>query len=163
MQMTQIVTGCTKSDLLFNTLFPSSTAFYIPEEHISIDKELLLWKGKLLFKPHIPLKRTIFGIKMFCLCETTGYLWNSYVYLGKEPDAVATDMEMVRRLGKSGAVIPRLKEGLLRKGYKLYVDNWYTSQKLFSCLYSFFFTLSRFRTDHYKRSFIPAMSKYINS
>ena len=23
---------------------------YIPEEHISIDEELLLWKGKLLFK-----------------------------------------------------------------------------------------------------------------
>ena len=51
---------------------------------------------------------------MFSLRETTGYLWNSYVYLGKEPDAVATSMEMVRRLGKSGAVIPRLMEGLLK-------------------------------------------------
>ena len=72
---------------------------------------------------------------MFSLCETAGYLWNSYVYLGKEPDAVATDMEMVRRLGKSGAVIPRLLEGLLGKGYKLYVDSWYPSQELFSFLY----------------------------
>jgi len=113
-------------------------SIYIPEEHISIDEELLLWKGKLLFKQYIPLKRARFGIKMFSLCETTGYLWNSYVYLGKEPDAVATDMEMVRRLGKSGPVIPRLVEGLLGKGYKLYVDNWYTSQELFSFLYSFF-------------------------
>jgi len=137
-------------------------SIYIPEEHISIDEELLLWKGKLLFKQYIPLKRARFGIKMFSLCETTGYLWNSYVYLGKEPDAVATDMEMVRRLGKSGPVIPRLVEGLLGKGYKLYVDNWYTSQELFPSFIPFF-TLPRFRTDRYKRSFIPAMSKYINS
>ena len=91
---------------------------YIPEEHISIDEELLLWKGKLLFKQYMALERAILGIgKMFSLCETTDYLWNSYVYLGKVPEAAATDMEMVRRLGKSGAVISRLMEGLLGKGY----------------------------------------------
>ena len=90
---------------------------YIPEEHISIDEELILWKGKLLFKQYIVLERAILGIKMFSLCETTGYLWNSYVYLGKVPEAAATDMKMFRRLGKSGAVISRLMEGLLGKGY----------------------------------------------
>ena len=90
---------------------------YIPEEHISIDGELLLWKGKLLFKQYIALERAILGIKMFSLCETTGYLWNSYVYLGKVAEAAATDMEMVMKLGKSGAVISRLMEGLLGKGY----------------------------------------------
>lgn len=37
---------------------------YIPEEHISIDEELLLWKGRLVFKQDIPLKRARFGIKM---------------------------------------------------------------------------------------------------
>lgn len=108
---------------------------YIPEQHISIDEELLLWKGRLVFKQYIPLKRARFGIKMFSLCETTGYLWNSYVYLGKEPDAATADPQMVRRLGKSGAVIPRLMQDLLGKGYKLFVDNWYTSEELFSYLY----------------------------
>ena len=160
--MTQIVTGCTKSDLLFNTLFPSSTAFYIPEEHISIDKELLLWKGKLLFKPHIPLKRTIFGIKMFCLCETTGYLWNSYVYLGKEPDAVATDMEMVRKLGKSAMLSQDSCKAFSVKATNSMLTIG-TLVRNFFPVFIPFFTLPRFRTDHYKRSFIPAMSKYINS
>lgn len=32
---------------------------YIPEEHISIDEELLLWKGRLVFKQYIPLKSKI--------------------------------------------------------------------------------------------------------
>lgn len=108
---------------------------YIPEQHISIDEELLLWKGRLVFKQYIPLKRARFGIKMFSLCETTGYLWKSYVYLGKEPVAATTDPQMVRRLGKSGAVIPRLMQDLLGKGYKLFVDNWYTSEELFSYLF----------------------------
>lgn len=102
---------------------------YIPEE------QLLLWKGRLVFKQYIPLKRARFGIKMFSLCETTGYLWNSYVYLGKEPDAAAGDQQLIHRLGKSGAVIPRQMEGPLGKGYKLFVDNWYTSEELFSYLY----------------------------
>ena len=108
---------------------------YIPGEHISIDEELLLWKGKLVFKQYIPLKRARFGIKMFSLCETSGYLWNSYVYLGKEPRAIGDDQELIRRLGKSGAVIPRLMDGLIGKGYKLFVDNWYTSEALFTYLH----------------------------
>ena len=70
-------------------------SIYIPEEHISIDEELLLWKGKLVFKQYIPLKRARFRIKMFSLCETTDYLWNSFVYLCKKSDAAVTDMEMV--------------------------------------------------------------------
>ena len=43
-----------------------------------------------------------FGIKMFSLCE------NSFVYLGKEPNRNDDDPQLVPRLGKSGAVIPRL-------------------------------------------------------
>ena len=38
---------------------------YVPEDHISIDEELLLWKGQLSFKQYIPMKRARFGIKLF--------------------------------------------------------------------------------------------------
>ena len=81
------------------------------------------------------MKRARFGIKMFSLCENSGYLWNSFVYLGKEPNRNDDDPQLVRRRGKSGAVIPRLMETLLNKGYRLYVDNWYTSQELFTYLH----------------------------
>ena len=107
---------------------------YIPEKQISIDEEVLLWKGKLAFKQYIPLKRAIFGMKLFSLCESSGYVWNSFVYLGKEPDRLGGNPALERRLGKSGAVVPRLLEGLMGLGYNLYVDNWYTSQELFSYL-----------------------------
>ena len=108
---------------------------YVPEDHISLDEELLLWKENLAFKQYIAMKRVRFGIKLFSLCETSGYLWNSFVYLGKEPNRNGDDPDLVRRLGKSGAVIPRLMGSLLNKWYRLYVDNWYTSQVLFNYLH----------------------------
>ena len=65
---------------------------YIPEKEISVDEELLLWKGRLVFKQYIPLKRATFGIKMFSLCENSGYLWNSYVYLLPFTKALSSTM-----------------------------------------------------------------------
>ena len=83
-----------------------------------------------MFKQFIPLKLARFGIKMFSLCENSGYLWNSYVYLGKEPDRHAADRQLLNRLGLSGVVIPRLMENLLDKGYHVYV----CSEALFTYL-----------------------------
>ena len=105
---------------------------YALEQHVAIDKELLLWKGRVGFKQYIPSKRARFGIKMFSLCELSGYLWNSFVYIGKDPSADNNELE--KELGKSGAVVPKLMQDLYGKGYHLYFNNWYTSEKLFDHL-----------------------------
>ena len=68
---------------------------------------------------------------MFSLCEVSGYLWNSFVYLGKEANIPADEAEYGKQLGKCGAVVPKLMYDFYGEGYKLYVDNWYTSEKLF--------------------------------
>ena len=41
---------------------------------------------------------------------------------------------MERLLGKSSAVVPKFMSDLFRKSYKLLVDNWYKSEKLFKYL-----------------------------
>ena len=126
-----------KRDKLFkirpvvNYLVEKFKAVYTPEKTVSIDEELLLWKGRLGFKQYIPNKRSRFGIKMFSLCETSGYLWNSFVYLGKEANVSPEEAALQKELGKSGAVVPKLMSDLYGKGHHLYVDNWYTSEKLF--------------------------------
>ena len=104
---------------------------YTPERNVAIDEELLLWKGRLGFKQYIPNKRSRFGIKMFSLCEVSGYLWNSFVYLGKEANTSPEEAALQKELGKSGAVVPKLMSELYGKGHHLYVDNWYTSERLF--------------------------------
>ena len=105
---------------------------YMPEQHVAIDEELLLWKGRVGFKQCIPSKRARFGIKMFSLCEVSGYLQNSFVYIEKDPSADNDKLE--KELGKSGTVVPKLMQDLFGKGYHLYTDNWYTSEKLFNHL-----------------------------
>ena len=104
---------------------------YIPEKEISVEEELL---ERLVFKQHIPLMQARFGKKMWSLCDNSGCLWNSNVYLGKAPDRHAADRQLVNRSGSSGAVVPRLMENLLDKGYHVDVDNRYTSEALFTYL-----------------------------
>ena len=64
------------------------------------------------------------------LCGESGYLWNTYVYVGR--DTRDEDSNLIKQLGKSGAVILKLMSDLFGKGYYLYVGNWYTSENLAS-------------------------------
>ena len=93
-----------------------------------------MWKGCLGFKQYIRNKSSRLGIKIFSLYEVSGYLWNSFVYLGKETNISQEKQAIVRELVKSGAVVPKLMSELYGKGHHLYLDNWYTSEKLFAHL-----------------------------
>ena len=75
---------------------------------MSTDEELLLWMGRLGFKQYIPNKRSRFCIKMYSLCEVSGYFWNSFVYVSKEAVETNEHKEIAKNLGKSGAVVSRM-------------------------------------------------------
>ena len=65
--------------------FLTTLEAYTPESAICTDDCLILWKGRLVFRQHIPNKRSRFGIKLYALCEsTTGYMHRFRVYTGKE-------------------------------------------------------------------------------
>jgi hypothetical protein len=50
---------------------------YLPNQDISIDESLTLWKGRLSFKQYLTLKASKFGIKTYKLCDApTGYVWS---------------------------------------------------------------------------------------
>ena len=72
---------------------------------------------------------------MFSFCEDSGYLWNSFVYLGKTAAGDDEQRALENRIGKTGLIVANLANDLLVLGYKLYVDNWYTSEALFQYLY----------------------------
>ena len=106
-------------------------------QHISIDEELLLWKGTLSFKQYIPSKHSRFGVKLLSLCENSGYLWNSFVYLGKNPGNDNENLELKNRIGKTGVILVSLAKDFFGLGFQLYVDNWYTSEALCNYLYEY--------------------------
>ena len=82
-------------------LMDKFNSVYTPDKHIAIDEELLLWKGRLGFKQYIPNKRARFGIKMFSVCEVSGYLWNSFVYVGKNANETLEEQAFVKELGRA--------------------------------------------------------------
>ena len=61
-------------------------------------------------------------------------MWNSFVYLGKPKNISHEESQLIKELGISGSVVPKLMSELYNKGYHLYMDNWYTSEKLFKHL-----------------------------
>ena len=60
--------------LLVEYLVGKFKAAYTHDKNLSIDEELLLWKCSLGFKQYISNKRSRFDIKMFNMCEVSGYL-----------------------------------------------------------------------------------------
>ena len=63
--------------------------FYNPSENLAIDEVTVSFKGRVIFKQYIPKKRKCFGIKIFKLCDLTGYTYNMKVYLGKDKQRTA--------------------------------------------------------------------------
>ena len=58
------------------------------------------------------------------------------MYLRKNYNPTEDEINYERELSKSGAVVPKLMSSLYNQGYHLYLDNWYTSDKLFMHLES---------------------------
>ncbi|XP_023230290.1 piggyBac transposable element-derived protein 4-like [Centruroides sculpturatus] len=110
------------------------STLYTPEEDITVDESLLLFKGRLSWKQYIRSKRARFGIKFYNLCESSsGYLWNFTIYTGKG----TVLNEKYKNMPLTTQIVLTLVEPLLGKGYCLTTDNFYTSPQLADYLLSF--------------------------
>jgi hypothetical protein len=102
---------------------------YLPNQDISIDESLTLWKGRLAFKQYLPLKAAKFGVKTYELCEsTTGYLWSFLVYIGK--DTQLDSPLITADTNKTSAIVLKLVEPLLKQGRTVWMDKFYNSPSL---------------------------------
>ena len=107
-----------------NALLPRFTTVYSPSQNLSVDETLIKFKGCVQFRQFLPLKRSQLGLKGFVVADSaTGYVLDTMIYTGKEGPAVSRDLAM--------GVVLKLVEPYVDKGYRLFVDNWYTSVPLF--------------------------------
>lgn len=103
-------------------------ANYVPSRDIFIDKRLTLWNRIINIKQCIGSNAAMYGIKTFELCESaTGYLWSFILYTGKES---SLELQPDPLVCKSTAIVRKLIDPLLNKGYRLFMDNWYSSPHL---------------------------------
>ncbi len=119
-------------------LFEHFQLAYVPEKQLAVDESLLLWKGRLLFRQYIPLKRARFGIKLFCACAKSGYTYRFRIYTGKEDPATNYNQVLpghMHEFGKTEKVVLHLLLPLLDQGYHVFMDNWFTSSHLYMYLH----------------------------
>jgi len=113
---------------VFDKLNDSYAKFYNPSEHLAVDEVIVSFKGRVIFRQYIPRKRKRFGIKIYKLCNESGNTYDIRVYLGRDSHSATDDMTATH------AVVRLLTSRVEGVGHKLFMDNFFSSPRLFDDL-----------------------------
>lgn len=114
---------------LIDSLLPKFQA--LPQDQmLSVDEQIVPFKGRSSLKQYIPRKPYKWGYKIFVLCDTKGLVHSFDIFAGKtnpaprEPD-----------IGGSGNIVLKLAQ-VVHGGvnHLLYFDNWFSSVNLLVAL-----------------------------
>lgn len=104
---------------------------YQPTKNVVVDESLMLYKGRLHFRQYIKSKRSRFGVKIFSLCTSDGYMYSFDIYIGQGQHQFVLPPDNGNAvLSLSERIVVYLGRNLLDLGYSFYTDNWYTSTRL---------------------------------
>ena len=95
---------------------------------MAVAEVIVKFNGKLVFKQYIQKKSNYFGIKLFKLCDSTGYTYDMNVYLGKDRQRAA------QHLTATHNTVANLTRGVEGFGHKLYMDKFFSSPDLYDDL-----------------------------
>ena len=99
-----------KISLLMDHLNNTMAAIYCPDQDLSLDESMVLWRGRLIFRQYIKNERHKYGVKMYELCESSGIILRSSIFSGiAYPDR--------RNLGQTGAIVMKLLDHSRQRVY----------------------------------------------
>lgn len=94
-----------------------------PYAYVTVDEQLLAFRGRCKFRMYMPSKPAKYGIKFWILADNkTGYVWKIQPYLGRSDLNAAPEKQQGKR------VVLDLVAGL--KGHNVTIDNFFTSYEL---------------------------------
>ena len=97
---------------------------YIPGETLTLDEQLVGYRGCIPGRTYIPSKPSKYGLKVFWLAEAhTGFALNAIIYTGRERNAAPH-----RNLGQD--VVTELVRPYYTTGREVVTDNFFTSHSL---------------------------------
>lgn len=95
---------------------------YNAGDNVTVDEQLVGFRGRCPFKQYIPSKPTKYGIKVWTVCDSSSsYVLKAQVYTGKAPGAEREKNQGMR-------VVLDLTHGL--RGQNVTCDNFFTSYQL---------------------------------
>ncbi|XP_060780363.1 piggyBac transposable element-derived protein 4-like [Neoarius graeffei] len=95
---------------------------YNPGPNVTVDEQLMPFRGRCPFRQYIPSKPAKYGIKIWAACDSaSSYAWNLQVYTGKCRGGAPEKNQGMR-------VVLDMAQGL--SGHNITCDNFFTSHKL---------------------------------
>lgn len=114
---------------LIDALNEKFMQFGIFSRHLSIDEEMVPYFGRHSAKMFIKNKPVRFGFKLWCLCTSTGYLYQFIPYGGANKNAVNEE------LGLGANVVLNLLSHVDNPSqHEVYFDNFFSSYALLALL-----------------------------
>ncbi|CAG9575560.1 unnamed protein product [Danaus chrysippus] len=93
---------------------------YTPYEYLTIDEELVAFRGRCSFRQYIPSKPAKYGLKIYALVDAkTFYTMNLEIYCGKQPDNSPYTVS-----NKPFDVVDRLVRCVSGSGRNITMDNF---------------------------------------
>lgn len=102
------------------------TEFVDFEPHLSVDEQMVPFKGNHSLKNYIKNKPIKWGYKVLALAGQSGYVYRFQI---AGDNLLEHNTAIEPEIGKSGLVVLELAEGL-PPGSQLYFDNWFSSPLL---------------------------------
>lgn len=101
------------------------------EGHLSVDEQMVPFKGQLNVKQYVKNKPQPWGVKLFALCGSSGQMFDFIIYQGSKTEL---DNDHLKIFGQGAAVVLKLSQRINEKNCRLYFDNYFSNYNLLQYL-----------------------------
>ncbi len=126
---------------LMQDLRENNKKYWKPHQDMSIDETIYLFKGKVRFRQRIPIKPQSTRLKYFIIADSSGYVYNAFLYKGKETAEIdiqgkKADNKTTRDESQTVKIVNYFVQEL-NESHIIYMDKYYGSmtvmEKLLEC------------------------------
>ena len=97
--------------------------FYVPKENLTVDEQLLGYRGRVPGKTYMPSKPRKYGVKIFWISEADcGYALKGFIYTGKSSEGVHRNLAF--------DIVKDLTTPFYNSGRNIVCNNFFTSHDL---------------------------------
>ncbi|KAL4130781.1 hypothetical protein QTP88_008170 [Uroleucon formosanum] len=128
---------------LFELFVENCKKCFSPSEYVTIDEELVKFRGRCPFRVYLPNKPAKYGVKIFALVDAKMmYTWNMEVYCAKQP------VGPYNISNSPSDVVMRLMNPILGSGRNLTTDNCCVTFAWFKCFKESRISIEVIEDDH---------------
>jgi hypothetical protein len=104
---------------------------FLIEENVSVDEQMIPFRGRSSVKQYFKNKPTSWGFKNFMLCGKSGQVYDYILY---QESNIELSKYNVEKFGFGPSVVFHFSKLLKENWHKLYFDNYFSSYRLFEIL-----------------------------